>query len=221
MMVERQAESKAKRRKDKRDHMIKNIVFDIGNVLAGFVWEDFYRSFGYSEEIFGKLANATVKNPMWNEMDRGAMSDEELLAGFIQNDPSIEKEIRTVFENVKGMVCRYDYAISWIRELKEKGYHIYVISNFAHRAHRDCIDALDFLEEVDGAILSYQVKLVKPSPEIYQLLCSKFGLNARECVFIDDVEKNVTAAKAEGMEGIVFHTLEEAKRELEALLARS
>ena len=41
MMVERQAESKAKRRKDKRDHMIKNIVFDIGNVLAGFVWEDF------------------------------------------------------------------------------------------------------------------------------------------------------------------------------------
>ena len=118
MMVERQAESKAKRRKDKRDHMIKNIVFDIGNVLAGFVWEDFYRSFGYSEEIFGKLANATVKNPMWNEMDRGAMSDEELLAGFIRNDPSIEGQIREVFENVRGMVRRYDYAIPWIRELK-------------------------------------------------------------------------------------------------------
>jgi len=198
--------------------MIKNIVFDIGNVLAGFVWQDFYHSFGYPEEIFEKLADATVRSPIWNEMDRGAMSDGQLLARFIQNDPSIEKEIREVFENVRGMIRRYDYAIPWIRELKEKGYGIYVISNFARKAHKECIGALDFLEEVDGAILSYQVKLIKPSPEIYRLLCSKFGLKAQECVFIDDVEKNVAAAKAEGMDGIVFHTLEQAKRELEALL---
>lgn len=218
MMVERQAESKAKRRKDKRDHMIKNIVFDIGNVLAGFVWEDFYRSFGYSEEIFGKLANATVKNPMWNEMDRGAMSDEELLAGFIRNDPSIEGQIREVFENVRGMVRRYDYAIPWIRELKERGLGIYIISNFAHKAHMDCADALDFLKETDGAILSYQVKLIKPDPEIYRLLCSKYGLSTSECVFIDDVEKNVEAARAEGMEGIVFRSLEQVKGELAAML---
>ena len=71
--------------------MIKNIVFDIGNVLAGFAWEDFYRSFGYSEEMFEKLADATVRRPFWNEMDRGKLSDEELLEGFIKNDSSIEK----------------------------------------------------------------------------------------------------------------------------------
>ncbi len=218
MMVERQAESKAKRRKDKRDHMIKNIVFDIGNVLAGFVWEDFYRSFGYSEEIFGKLANATVKNPMWNEMDRGAMSDEELLLGFIRNDPSIERELLRVFENVRGMVRRYDYAIPWIRELKEKGLGIYIISNFARKAHKECADALDFLEEADGAILSYQVKLIKPDPEIYRLLCRNYGLEASECVFIDDTAKNVEVARAEGMAGIVFHTLEQAQGELAAML---
>ena len=179
--------------------MIKNIVFDIGNVLAGFVWQDFYRSFGFSEEIFDKLANATVKNPMWNEMDRGAMSDDELLAGFIRNDPSIEKEIRQVFANVKGMVVRYDYAAGWIRELKERGCGVYVISNFAHKAHMDCADALDFLSQVDGAILSYQVRLIKPDPEIYRLLCRKYDLDARECVFIDDTERNVTAARAERM----------------------
>lgn len=198
--------------------MIKNIVFDIGNVLAGFVWQDFYRSFGFSEEIFDKLANATVKNPMWNEMDRGAMSDDELLAGFIQNDPSIEKEIRQVFANVKGMVVRYDYAAGWIRELKERGCGVYVISNFAHKAHMDCADALDFLSQVDGAILSYQVRLIKPDPEIYRLLCRKYDLDARECVFIDDTERNVTAARAERMAGIVFHNLEQARGELEEML---
>ncbi|EOS78030.1 epoxide hydrolase domain-like phosphatase [Lachnospiraceae bacterium 10-1] len=199
--------------------MIKNIVFDIGNVLAGFAWEDFYRSFGYSEEIFEKLADATVRSPFWNEMDRGKLSDEELLEGFIKNDSSIEKEIREVFENVEEIIQRFDYAIPWIRELKEKGYHIYVISNFSRKAHVECIKALDFLEEIDGEILSYQVKLIKPSPEIYQLLCSKYNLKAEECVFIDDLPKNVEAARKEGMKGLIFESLDQAKRELEEILS--
>ncbi|MCX4352104.1 MAG: HAD family phosphatase [Lachnospiraceae bacterium] len=199
--------------------MIKNIVFDIGNVLAGFAWEDFYRSFGYSEEIFEKLADATVRSPFWNEMDRGKLSDEELLEGFIKNDSSIEKEIREVFENVEEIIQRFDYAIPWIRELKKKGYHIYVISNFSRKAHVECIKALDFLEEIDGEILSYQVKLIKPSPEIYQLLCSKYNLKAEECVFIDDLPKNVEAARKEGMKGLIFESLDQAKRELEEILS--
>ena len=199
--------------------MIKNIVFDIGNVLAGFAWEDFYRSFGYSEEIFEKLADATVRSPFWNEMDRGKLSDEELLEGFIKNDSSIEKEIREVFENVEEIIQRFDYAIPWIRELKKKGYHIYVISNFSRKAHVECIKALDFLEEIDGEILSYQVKMIKPSPEIYQLLCSKYNLKAEECVFIDDLPKNVEAARKEGMKGLIFESLDQAKRELEEILS--
>ena len=74
--------------------MITTIIFDIGNVLADFTWEAHYRSFGYSEEIFERLAKATVKSPMWNEYDRGVMSDEEIIQGFIENDPGIEKEDR-------------------------------------------------------------------------------------------------------------------------------
>lgn len=198
--------------------MIKNIVFDIGNVLAGFNWREFYKSFGFTDEIFEKLADATVKSSLWNEMDRGKMSDDELLNGFIANDPSIEVEIRQVFSNIKGMILRYDYAVPWIKELKHRGYGVYVISNFAQKAYNECIEALDFLEETDGAILSYRVKLIKPAPEIYQLLCSQYSLKAQECVFIDDMEKNVEAARKEGMKGIVFHTLLQAKEELEKFL---
>ena len=197
--------------------MIRNIIFDIGNVLAGFVWQDFYRSFGYSEEIFQKLADATVKSPMWNEMDRGAMSDDELLAGFIENDPSIEKEIREVFENVQGMVCRYDYAVPWIRKLKEKGCGIYIISNFAHKAHMECADALDFLEYMDGGILSYQDKVIKPQREIYQLLLDRYGLKAQECVFLDDTERNLPMAEELGIHTILFRDRAQALEELKGL----
>lgn len=195
--------------------MIKNVVFDIGNVLAGFAWEAFYRSFGYSEEIFERLARATVKSSFWNEMDRGKMDTEEILESFIENDPSIEAQIREVFRDIRGMLTRYDYAAEWIREVKAKGCRVYIISNFARKAHEDCIDVLDFLKETDGAILSYQVQLIKPSPEIYRLLCNRYGLKPEECVFIDDMPANVEAAMKQGMKGIVFSSLTQAKQELE------
>ncbi|NBJ94067.1 HAD family hydrolase [Parablautia muri] len=199
--------------------MVKNVVFDIGNVLAGFAWQEFYQSFGFSEEVYEKLTKATVKSEFWNELDRGALDDDELLAGFIQNDPSIEKEIREVFQNVEKMIVRYDYAIPWIKELKNREYGVYVISNFSHKAYEDCRKALDFLKEIDGGILSFQERLIKPDPEIYQLLLKRYKLKAEECVFIDDTAKNVEAAVKEGMKGIVFHTLAQVKKELEEILA--
>ena len=198
--------------------MIKNIVFDIGNVLAGFAWQEFYLSFGFSEDIYEKLTKATIKSAFWNELDRGVLNDDELLEGFIRNDPSIEKEIREVFQSVEKMITRYDYAIPWVKELKDRGYGIYVISNFSHKAYIECADALDFLKETDGAILSFQEKLIKPMPEIYQLLTKRYGLKAQECVFIDDTAKNVDAAVKEGMKGIVFHTLAQVQTELEEML---
>lgn len=198
--------------------MIKNIVFDIGNVLAGFAWQEFYRSFGFADEVYEKLADATVRSSFWNEMDRGKLTDDQLLESFIQNDPSIEKEIRQVFANITDMIKRFDYAIPWLKDLKSRGYGVYYISNFAHKAHVECEKALDFLQEMDGGILSYQDKLIKPDPEIYRLFCERYGLKAEECVFIDDTQKNVCAAQKEGMEGIVFHTLEQAKDELNRLL---
>ena len=72
---------------------------------------------------------------------------------------------------------------------------------------------------MQGGILSYQEKVIKPSPEIYQLFLARYGLKARECVFLDDTPANVEAAQKEGMKGIIFRDLIQAKAELEQLLA--
>lgn len=200
--------------------MIKNVVFDIGNVLAGFVWQDFFKSFGFSQEICERIADATVRDPFWSEVDRGVLSEEELLAGFIKRDPEIEGEIRQVFQDISHMLIRYDYAIPWIRELKNQGYGVYYISNFGRQPHIQCSQVLDFLPEMDGGILSYQDQLIKPSSEIYRLFLKRYGLKAEECVFIDDTQVNITAALAEGMEGILFVTLEQTKQELQKKLLK-
>ena len=184
--------------------MIRTIIFDIGNVLAGFKWEEFYRSFGYPEETYRRLVKATVGNSAWQEHDRGALTDDEILELFVENDPGIEKEIRKTMGNIKGMLTRFDYAIPWIQELKGKGYQVLVLSNFAEKAYRDCKEVLDFLDYVDGGILSFEDKVVKPEPEIYRLLIDRYGLKPEECFFIDDMEANVEGAKKAGIAGAVF-----------------
>lgn len=197
--------------------MIKNIIFDIGNVLAAWGWREFYESFHYSPEVTERLAKATVLSPLWEEFDRGAMDEEVLLGKFIENDPGLEKEIRKVSENIHDMLKRYDYAIPWLQDLKSRGYKVYYLSNFSRQAHRECAHVLDFLPLMDGGILSYQEKLIKPDPAIYQLLLSRYGLKAGECVFLDDTLKNVEEARRQGMAGIVFHSREQATEELRAL----
>ncbi len=198
--------------------MIKNIVFDIGNVLAGFVWEDFYKSFGFSEEVFDKLAAATVKNRLWYEIDQGNMSTEEIIRGFKEYDPSIEMEIDRVFTDVSGILELYDYAVPWVEELKGRGYSVYILSNIGEKVICDCKNRLPFLDLVDGAVLSYQVKTQKPEAKIYQLFLERFALDPGECIFIDDLERNIAAAVDLGMDGIWFNSYHQAEQELEKKL---
>lgn len=197
--------------------MIKTVIFDIGNVLVGFQWEKYYKSFGFSEEIEKRLAEATVLSEDWGELDRGALTTEEVIARFVQNDPGIEEEIYRVSENIGGMIERYEYARPWIKELQQKGLQVLVLSNFSQKAHRECAEALDFLEDVDGGILSYQDKLVKPMPAIYQLLLERYGLKGEECVFLDDLQENLDGAAAFGIHTIRFTDRESAVEELKKL----
>ena len=194
--------------------MIKNVIFDIGNVLTDFRWKAFLEDKGFSPDILSRIVKASVMNPYWNEFDRGVLPEEEVLAAFIQSDPEIEEQLHLAFDNIHGMVTPREYAIPWIKALKQKRYGVYYLSNFSEKAYIECKDALEFLPYTDGGILSYREKVIKPEKEIYDLLLSKYHLNAEECVFIDDTPVNVEAAVKHGFSGICFKTKEQTDKEL-------
>lgn len=200
--------------------MIRNIIFDIGNVLTDFRWKEFLTDKGFDDAMIKRIARASVQSPLWNEIDRGVWDVEKLMQEFIKLDPEIEQELHRAYDNLTGMVTRRDYAIPWIQDLKARGFKTYYLSNFAHKAHVECADALDFLPYMDGGILSYQEKLIKPDPEIYRLLLNRYSLKAEESVFLDDTPTNVEAARAVGMYGIRFETKEQAEEELRRLGAQ-
>ena len=164
-----------------------------------------------------RIAKATVRHPAWNEFDRGDMRLEEIVQAFIESDPEIEQDIRKTLEDVSTMIKRYEYAIPWIRELKSKGYRVLYLSNFSEKAETDCAHALDFIPYMDGGILSYQEKIIKPMPEIYQLLIDRYSLVPEECVFMDDTPANLTGAEKFGIHTIHFQDREQAIEELRKL----
>ena len=194
--------------------MIKTIILDIGNVLADYCWEKYFASFHFEKEVFDKVAAATVKNVDWDEYDRGVLTDREVLNRFIENDPSVEAEIRAVNENLSNIIEVFSYTKDWIQDLKKQGFAVYILSNFSEKCYRDCGDKMDFVSLADGAVFSWQEKLIKPDDAIYQRILKRYQLNAEECIFFDDREDNIAAACENGIHGIVFHTLSQAKEEL-------
>ncbi len=198
--------------------MIQNIVFDIGNVLVDFCWRDHIAGCGYSGETAERLGRAMMLSPEWNEIDRGVWTNEELLQGFIANDPELEPEIRTVFADLSTLIRERSGSAEWICSLKEKGYKVYYLSNFSERVKTEAAGELSFLEEMNGGVMSYTVRLIKPDPAIYERLFKWYELKPEESVFLDDSAANIRTARELGMYAIQVESQEQAAEDLRKLL---
>lgn len=199
--------------------MINTVIFDIGMVLVYFRWRELFADLGFEGEKFDKIAEATVHNPWWNEFDKGVMSVEEVVDKYAQKAPEYREEIAKIYDYSDRFIEVFDYTESWIQDLKERGYKVYVLSNWsepAYEANKD--NHMSFLKEMDGGILSFREGIIKPDRTIYQLLCDRYQINPKDAVFLDDNIANIAAAKEFGLNAILFKNYEQAKEELENYL---
>ena len=189
--------------------MIRNMVFDIGNVLMDFRWKEYMRSlFGEDETLIQTINQGIWHNGCWAAMDKGEMDGAATLRSAVAFAPQYEKEIKLTLDRVALAFHKFGYAIPWVQELKGMGLNVYYLSNYSAFSVAANPDVLDFIPYMDGGVFSFEVKAVKPEPEIYRCLCEKFGLKPEECLFTDDVPANVKGAQACGFQGIVFEGYE-------------
>ena len=185
--------------------MIKNIVFDMGGVLINFDAERYTARFVPDAGDRALIRRELFRSVAWIQMDRGSITDEEAVAAVCARLPAhLHQAVRDILDNWHQDIPPLDGIYDLIKELKEKGYGIYLLSNTCTRFHsfRKNIPALRFF---DGEFISADCHLVKPAPGIYQCFLEKFGLDGAECVFIDDVPLNVEGAVRCGINGIVYH----------------
>lgn len=198
--------------------MIRNIIFDIGNVLVGYDWQQYLDSFRFPAEKRDAIARAVFGSDTWNELDRGIVPIPELEERFAANAPRYRTDILRVFRSCGKCILRRDYAIPWIQDLKKRGFHVYYLSNYSEFMIAQTRSALDFIPYMDGGVFSCEVKQIKPDPEIfYSLLKRCPSIRPDESIFFDDTEKNTQAACTLGFHGIVFRDKEQAEADLKKL----
>lgn len=195
--------------------MIKNIVFDLGNVLIGFRPKKFIRE-NVEEKYQDKFFEIVFRGQEWKDLDRGTLTYEEAIKIFTEKLPECEKAIKKLFdENIYDCLEPIEKNIALLPKLKEN-YNLYIISNFHLKAFENIYEKWDFFKLFDGKVISAHHKLMKPEAEIYQLLLDTYSLKANKCLFIDDVEENIIGAKNIGMNGIQltdYNFLEEKLKE--------
>ncbi|MHA1987411.1 MAG: HAD family hydrolase [Promethearchaeota archaeon] len=184
--------------------MIKNIIFDLGNVLLNFEPEKFLTRFINDELRIKDFVSNVVRNELWLKLDRGIISLQEAQAEYLGRYPEESTLLLAFFNHWKEMLTPITKNIQILRELKTKEYKIYFLSNFIQEAFDYVQDRYDFFTLADGIVISSEINYVKPEIKIYQHLLEKFNLNPEQCVFIDDIESNLTQAHTLNMKTIHY-----------------
>lgn len=112
---------------------------------------------------------------------------------------------------------RNEPLIRYVRSLRSR-YKTALLSNVGHDAITQIFTAEELENVFDTVVLSAEVGMVKPSPEIYTLTASRLDLRPDECVMIDDIPRNIEGAQLAGMKGIVYSSNQQIKTELERVL---
>lgn len=189
-----------------RDYMIRNMIFDMGGVLIRWNPEEILQGFDLTAEDEALINRELFKGVEWIQMDRGVLTAEDAVAAVCGRIPErLWEPVKTV---VYGWHQRYLSPVpgmaELVRELKENGYHIYLLSN-ASRMLRSYFPRIPGSECFEKLLVSAEEKLLKPSHEIYERLYEKFECNPAECWFIDDSPANIEGAICTGMGGTVFY----------------
>lgn len=188
--------------------MIKNIVFDIGNVLVDFDVKGFLYRKGFEPDIIKRIIKASLLSPYWEQFERGDLSEDEVMKAFINLDPEIEEQLYKAFDNVHGMLIIRDFAVDLVKKLKKDGFNVYYLSNYSSKAYADCSDSLAFMKYMDGGCVSFQERMTKPDINFYKRFLEKYNLVAEECIFVDDTPLNVEVAEKLGFKGILYESYE-------------
>lgn len=192
--------------------MIKNVIFDIGNVLMTFDPYHYYKDIFHDDERTKELCRCIFSHEAWLKYDQGLYFLDDLSTIYHKAYPQYAKEIDVILKDWMKLMQPMSTSFSLMQNLKKEGYRILILSNIS----KDSADYLKrtqpFFSWSDGAVLSYEEKIVKPDAKIYEILLDRYHIIAQESLFIDDNKQNIEAAASLGIKGIYLDQPEYIER---------
>ena len=198
--------------------MIKNVVFDLGNVLLSFIPSEYFDKKNYPENIKTKILSDIFHSEEWQMLDIGEITTEEVIDIIALRSSLKRDEIAHVFNLRTDILFPLDNNIKLLPNLKKRGYRLYFLSNFPMDIFEEVASGYYFFKYFDGGVISAHAKSSKPDSRIYKILIEKYSLFPEECLFIDDLEINVKASETIGMKGITTFGSSDISKEIEEAL---
>lgn len=182
--------------------MIKNIVFDMGNVLVYFQAERYLQKYPEHQKT---LNNEVFRSVEWLQVDRGVLTEQEAVCRVCARLPQyLHSTVEDLFCNWHEDIPPVEGMNELVKDLTQAGYRLYLCSNTGKEFcnFRRHIEVLSYFA---GEFISANWQLLKPDENLYRAFYSHFNLVPDECFFIDDSPPNIESARRTGMQGVVFN----------------
>ena len=196
---------------------MKNIIFDFGKVLVDFnphlLYDVVFNGDTEKAEWFSQ--NITTSD-FYDNIDRGD-DFAQCIKNLQAKHPEYTKEIGLYDTQYYDMVGKTMSGMpELLDDLKKHGYNLYGLTNWSYKVYA-VMEKYSIFRKLKGCVISSEVHMVKPDRRIYQCLLDKFQLQPDECVFVDDKQTNVDAAKACGMYALLFIGADPLRQDLQQL----
>ncbi len=183
--------------------MIKNIIFDLGNVIINYNQKKIINNFTEKEEEIKYIYDEIFHAPEWTLMDLGDITNDEAIEIINKRNEFKYEKLTQEFlhEWYKKQPINRDI-VEIAKILKNNGYNLFVLSNMANQTY-EYFKNDEFFSLCTGIVISAHEHVKKPDEKVYRLLLDRYNLNAEECLFIDDDDsgKNYETANKIGIKG--------------------
>jgi 2-haloacid dehalogenase len=180
------------------------VVFDLGGVLVDWNPRYLYRKLLPDEAAVERFL-AEVCTHAWNEEQDGGRSWEAAVTELCLKHPEHQTLIRAYDERWEEMLGgSFPEVVEVLAAVVKQGVPRYALSNWSAEKFPVGRRRFPFLDWFNGVVVSGEVKLKKPDPRIFQLLCERFAFSPKEAVFIDDVQNNISVAAGLGFDAHLF-----------------
>jgi 2-haloacid dehalogenase len=191
------------------------VIFDLGGVLLDWNPRHLYRRLFPGDEAGMEHFLATVCTSEWNRRQDAGRTVAEATGPLKAAHPDKAELIDAYYGHHLDMIAGpVEGSVVILAELRERGTPLYFLSNYSAETYPLAVERFDFLTWFAGGIVSGEHGVIKPDPQIYALLLSRFRLDPRRAVFIDDVAVNAEAAQPFGIHGVHFRDPEALRSEL-------
>lgn len=197
---------------------VPNVIFDLGGVVLEWKPRSILEGYYADPQTRAAMLEALFAHPDWLHLDRGTLTEEDLLANVERRTGRSQAELKGLFAaSLDSLLPKAD-TVALIERLAERQIPLYCLSNMSGGTYKHLREKHAFWTAFRGIVISGEIQMMKPEPEIFEYLLRRYELSASETLFIDDNLPNIEAAQALGLNTIWFQDAGQCGAELERWL---